>query len=94
MAGSSPHARGKLARVHKFQSGVGLIPACAGKTLMGQGFVFAGQAHPRMRGENKVLEDREVLFHGSSPHARGKPGNDHAATKEYGLIPACAGKTE
>ena len=52
LPGSSPHARGKP----RFASAVPwirrLIPACAGKTILGGTMTAPLMAHPRMRGEN------------------------------------------
>ena len=54
-SGSSPHARGKR-RVAKFPLEFpGLIPACAGKTLVRSLPWLHSGAHPRMRGENAGL---------------------------------------
>ena len=50
--GSSPHARGKPLGGVRMPLGGGLIPACAGKTLMRLLSKVACGAHPRMRGEN------------------------------------------
>ena len=71
--GSSPHARGKPEEAAINGDGVGLIPACAGKTLQPLQAVPALGAHPRMRGENAGHGTSRVCPPGSSPHARGKP---------------------
>ena len=75
-AGSSPHARGKHAVFHPFAPGIGLIPACAGKTNAGNPQAMPAKAHPRMRGENPIWLCPQQSGIGSSPHARGK----HLAT--------------
>ena len=46
-----------------------------------------------MRGEHKAIADSQVGIVGSSPHARGTPGNPFEAEVYVGIIPACAGNT-
>ena len=71
--GSSPLTRGKLcdrvldAGVHR------LIPAHAGKTVTTLLQPCYGWAHPRSRGENRVLVGGDQGRAGSSPLTRGKP---------------------
>ena len=50
--GSSPRVRGKPRPSVCPTCGVGLIPACAGKTPSNQGQTGAKEAHPRVCGEN------------------------------------------
>ena len=71
----------------------GLIPAHAGKTVVG--LVAAGRsgAHPRACGENCCGAGCRRSFRGSSPRMRGKLGPFPAACECGGLIPAHAGKT-
>ena len=54
-AGSSPHARGKLLRCSLCSLFLGLIPACAGKTVSSSLVFSRLRAHPRMRGENSQV---------------------------------------
>ena len=51
--GSSPHARGAHGYGRPFGLIHGLIPACAGSTLLQMVVVCTTGAHPRMRGEHK-----------------------------------------
>ena len=53
--GSSPHARGKLAKAIAIISPRRLIPACAGKTSSPMRQKLKLEAHPRMRGENVTV---------------------------------------
>ena len=48
--GSSPHARGPLARPVDFEPFGGIIPACAGSTYSFSFSVTISKDHPRMRG--------------------------------------------
>ena len=91
--GSSPHARGKHLRCIRMRKSRGLIPACAGKTVMDKCKAINLTAHPRMRGENGLGVSMGCKDGGSSPHARGKHGPRPCHTRKARLIPACAGKT-
>ena len=93
LSGSSPHARGKHPDHLEAKARIGLIPACAGKTVGHEVLGTVTKAHPRMRGENYLHLSFIPIDFGSSPHARGKQRRadlDHRRTR---LIPACAGKT-
>ena len=72
---------------------IGLIPAHAGKTPCSASRSQLIRAHPRSRGENRVLTEVQLFGHGSSPLTRGKRPGQHAARAPDGLIPAHAGKT-
>ena len=53
--GSSPLTRGKLADTLDKETGAGLIPAHAGKTMVARVRRGGWRAHPRSRGENAHL---------------------------------------
>ena len=74
-------------------TGLGLIPAHAGKTLRRDAACPRPWAHPRSRGENSPRGGRAPGTEGSSPLTRGKLrlGDNRRAGR--GLIPAHAGKT-
>ena len=91
--GSSPRVRGKLEGGFFHVAPVGLIPACAGKTTADPVSHIAPWAHPRVCGENHIVEIEIVRAAGSSPRVRGKPALAAARDMKLGLIPACAGKT-
>ena len=91
--GSSPRVRGKPHVGDDAGLPHGLIPACAGKTVVA---AVRGQpltAHPRVCGENAGDIETAVREAGSSPRVRGKPGRRARATRGPRLISACAGKT-
>ena len=90
-AGSSPHARGTLARGNRVLVIARLIPACAGNAPCHARHPRPRPAHPRMRGERGMGRIEEVLPVGSSPHARGTPFHPGSAHHFLRLIPACAG---
>ena len=76
--GSSPRVRGKRdVRLAKARI-IGLIPACAGKTLSLDVYNYTRGAHPRVCGENEKPDCEKIAAFGSSPRVRGKqpaPGN-------------------
>ena len=91
--GSSPRVRGKRMVWLLCRGLPGLIPACAGKTLMQVIAPKSPTAHPRVCGENPRRQTSTRSAVGSSPRVRGKL---LWADEDYqldGLIPACAGKT-
>ena len=92
-AGSSPHARGTLQCIGRSRCGVGIIPACAGNTLICIAIRRNCWDHPRMRGEHSPIRFKMFSSSGSSPHARGTPFIFSPPSDENGIIPACAGNT-
>ena len=91
--GSSPRVRGKRASRYVALFGMGLIPACAGKTGSARGWRRVETAHPRVCGENLIGLGADLASMGSSPRVRGKPVYSWPTIEDHGLIPACAGKT-
>ena len=91
--GSSPHARGTPGESFACQCALGIIPACAGNTSLSFLIPLARRDHPRMRGEHTGLNTVGLWYTGSSPHARGTPGERDDAWRIPGIIPACAGNT-
>ena len=73
--------------------GVGLIPACAGKTSVKCPSLPEAAAHPRVCGENFQEPRVLALGAGSSPRVRGKRFVEGLFPIDVRLIPACAGKT-
>ena len=91
--GSSPLTRGKHALSPITARFPRLIPAHAGKTGAGVGYLWASAAHPRSRGENWETLILDEASGGSSPLTRGKRALDHFRERVERLIPAHAGKT-
>ena len=52
IAGSPPHARGRLTNLLSSSGKKGITPACAGKTVFGERPECHRRDHPRMRGED------------------------------------------
>ena len=71
-AGSSPLARGKVVFTEGTDIPRGIIPACAGKSVIFSALAAFCQDHPRLRGEkfDDIIFARDLR--GSSPLARGK----------------------
>ena len=93
MGGSSPLARGGLARRSRRAVRVGLIPARAGRTKRPAGRRPTTGAHPRSRGADPDARGRRERCRGSSPLARGGPMVERRRQARRGLIPARAGRT-
>ena len=94
LSGSSPRVRGKQPAGRQPPPGLGLIPACAGKTHSDFLLLRAWWAHPRVCGENFLLCSDGFWHEGSSPRVRGKHRDFRRCSDAERLIPACAGKTE
>ena len=92
-AGSSPLTRGKRCREVSFERANRLIPAHAGKTLRAARIARRHWAHPRSRGENKIVTMQTRDAPGSSPLTRGKHVAATSRSARARLIPAHAGKT-
>ena len=72
MRGSSPLTRGKPFTYRQARDTSGLIPAHAGKTSDLTTEAWENAAHPRSRGENRLVWSQVVRKLGSSPLTRGK----------------------
>ena len=91
--GSSPRVRGKQRTEEMDPVERRLIPACAGKTFSCEVETRWQEAHPRVCGENLLPRGNVIKGLGSSPRVRGKRYHSLGKWQTWGLIPACAGKT-
>ena len=91
--GSSPHVRGTRPRGASGRDEDGIIPACAGNTLIGCCPSSCMGDHPRMCGEHNIRPDGFSRPPGSSPHVRGTLVGELYPRLLDGIIPACAGNT-
>ena len=89
--GSSPHARGTRNSAVFVFGDSRFIPACAGNAFRRVPAVGRDTVHPRMRGERQRWVINCVRASGSSPHARGTPGDALFQFLDCRFIPACAG---
>ena len=91
--GSPPRVRGKHDPHVGHFLGHRITPACAGKT----GTHHRGGAgtwdHPRVCGENLMIQITSGRIAGSPPRVRGKRNYGELIDGELGITPACAGKT-
>ena len=93
LAGSPPHARGRLSTLIWKKATSRITPACAGKTLYEISAIRWTADHPRMRGEDKNEAVEAAKPEGSPPHARGRLYDFESFFEDTGITPACAGKT-
>ena len=91
--GTSPHTRGKRNGHSAVTPVVRNIPAYAGKTRTQSTRTPSTREHPRIRGENPLLEGPIRHQPGTSPHTRGKPRQQQLGSVSARNIPAYAGKT-
>ena len=91
--GSPPPMRGKDATEHIVNSGNGITPAYAGKSVGNYIAVCRNRDHPRLCGEKVRLYHAEQSALGSPPPMRGKVyGTLHAQCGRR-ITPAYAGKS-
>ena len=91
--GSSPLARGLPARYQASAWAWGIIPARAGFTPTTVPTTSASWDHPRSRGVYPTVTARVESIPGSSPLARGLPGDEELLEVPDRIIPARAGFT-
>ena len=91
--GSSPLARGLLARAGHSEGPVRIIPARAGFTLYCGGVKGGSRDHPRSRGVYRPSLDPDDIDIGSSPLARGLRLRQKEDLPCLRIIPARAGFT-
>ena len=92
--GSSPLARGLRGSPGACRNPPRIIPARAGFTIGVGDWCAAGADHPRSRGVYGEKGRRAISRSGSSPLARGLPGDSRYIQKFVGIIPARAGFTQ
>ena len=92
--GSSPLARGTRLGLVGCDCARRLIPARAGNTAFVSMSRMMVSAHPRSRGEHSSPHSEATRAVGSSPLARGTPGERLRQDTASRLIPARAGNTQ
>ena len=70
--GSPPRVRGKVTELSIITMGVGITPACAGKSCKTSKMFHLKQDHPRVCGEKILFAPRMRFCVGSPPRVRGK----------------------
>ena len=72
VVGSPPHARGRPSNEEAFGAGIGITPACAGKTAQETQSRSMYWDHPRMRGEDASVHWPSACPAGITPACAGK----------------------
>ena len=82
-------------RIRKFSEiyCVRITPACAGKTRVQKCTLLPAEDHPRMCGKDFGFNQPILAQIGSPPHVRERRRHDKDGNAQYGITPACAGKT-
>ena len=88
-----PLARGRQSKAFSLSAGDRNTPACAGKTLLFLKLTTFSQKHPRLRGEDPILQVAKPRPKETPPLARGRLRNDGSTSIDPRNTPACAGKT-
>ena len=91
--GSSPHARGAQGGDDVAHRNAGIIPACAGSTLLVSATPCRARDHPKPARLSSRSDGDPVSRPGSSPHARGARDLVAGRADRVRIIPACAGST-
>ncbi len=91
--GPSPRARGAELLRQLRLAGRRSIPACAGSSPRRGDKRGGAGVHPRVRGEQSVVEGESPPEGGPSPRARGAVKRGGARRMREGSIPACAGSS-
>ena len=91
--GSPPRVRGKPLESEPHTLGVGITPACAGKTRLCPAAPTRSEDHPRVCGENEHDVASTIWNEGSPPRVRGKRRTGSRKQRKVRITPACAGKT-
>ena len=91
--GSPPHVRERLYAGYYALRDYRITPACAGKTDHGNHGPEQPEDHPRMCGKDTDAKAIDGSGEGSPPHVRERLDLRFWAVVEYGITPACAGKT-
>ena len=86
--------RGKVPFLFAVTVALRITPACAGKRVVCPGFLISEGDHPRVCGEKGPRSARVPGPLGSPPRVRGKDYEKDLKTKERGITPACAGKSQ
>ena len=91
--GSPPHVRGRAVAGVARAAGVGITPACAGKSAVFYLSATEYGDHPRMCGEEQRYWRDGCFNWGSPPHVRGRVPQPVQFIVLGRITPACAGKS-
>ena len=85
--------RGKDTILHSYATACGITPACAGKRHSRANAKAAPEDHPRVCGEKRIQAAIKAGGVGSPPRVRGKEQRGFFIMTDFGITPACAGKS-
>ena len=91
--GSPPLARERHKNTGLDCYGLGITPACAGKTQIKEQAKTETGDHPRLRGKDRALSKKIIIYRGSPPLARERLIGSYRLKMRLRITPACAGKT-
>ena len=89
--GSPPRVRGTGWNRSVGTGGAGITPACAGNRFPANTFISGKTDHPRVCGEQFIINGQAFCKKGSPPRVRGTVGLGSAGTGGQRITPACAG---
>ena len=92
--GSPPLARGTVRKVEAILKGDGITPACAGNRNRATKNWEEARDHPRLRGEQPIVDVKNRKSPGSPPLARGTGVLYMMGKATNGITPACAGNSQ
>ena len=93
VSGSPPRVREKHHHWTNRSSNLRITPACAGKTLFFNRWIFVFGDHPRVCGKNIGAGIAIIVASGSPPRVREKQSIAYSLATSIRITPACAGKT-
>ena len=91
--GSPPRGRGKGSSTTVLNSGTGITPAWAGKSVSFITRIAPKKDHPRVGGEKAFVMLPMLVATGSPPRGRGKDLPSAPKTSSLGITPSWAGKS-
>ena len=74
--------------------GIGITPACAGRSFARSFYRSCQKDHPRVCGEKTAAHTGKGCTGGSPPRVRGEADALFADMMNMGITPACAGRSD
>ena len=90
--GTPPRVRGRCRHGHMMVRMIRYTPACAGKIGPPRNPSSPLAVHPRVCGEDLLLNFIRLRVHGTPPRVRGRSMRRRSCVDSYRYTPACAGK--
>ena len=82
--------------VYRYRDGIRkqrITPACAGNSVFDGGQPKKGEDHPRVCGEQGILDQNILIGIGSPPRVRGTVAFKSCGYAPHRITPACAGNS-